>query len=280
MEPRALKRLMQLPRRERPARIAKGLELLAAQVATLEEDLSLLAEAERWRGLDILSAQADEEAAKALILLDFVRMDQGDDEALARQLGRFSEHLARCIYVEMAEMSPADFAEVQRLVDSLRASHYLDGPNDVDWIFRNQLLARREESLYVDYVHEEEGDRWVTPASNDVFLYPPRMPQVRKLVGAFHRLGVMSVEGLAAVADRWSPITLQEQTHWQEVLPINRAIVEDLIDRDLVTAQANSEDAGLAIHHWPFPMGSLDLSQEKVDVSELEAQRASWQPDY
>jgi AbiV family abortive infection protein len=280
MGPKALKRLMQLPRQERPARIAEGLELLAAQVANLEEDLSLLAEAERWRGLDILSAQADEEAAKALILLDFVRMDPGDEEALARQLGRFSEHRARCIYVEMAEMSPADFAEVERLVDSMRASHYLDGPNDVDWIFRNQLLARREESLYVDYVHEEEGDRWVTPASNDVFLYPPTAARVRRLVGAFHRLGVMSVEGLTVVGDRWSPIMLQEQTHWQEVLPINRAVVEELIDRDLVTAQATSEDADLAIHHWPFPMGNLDLSQEKVDISELEAQRASWQPDY
>ncbi|HVY78541.1 MAG TPA: hypothetical protein VG898_08560 [Solirubrobacterales bacterium] len=271
---------MQLPRRERPARIAEGLELLVAQVATLEEDLSLLAEAKRWRGLDILSAQADEEAAKALILLDFIRMDQGDDEALARQLGYFSEHLARCIYVEMAEMSPADFAEVKRLVDPMRASHYLDGPSDVDWIFRNQLLARREESLYVDYVREEEGERWVTPAANDVFMYPPPMARVRRLVGSFHRLGVMSVEGLALVASHWSSVTLQEQTHWQEILPVNRAIVEELIDKDLVTAQATSEDAGLAIHHWPFPMGSLDLSKEKVDVSELEAQRASWQPDY
>jgi hypothetical protein len=227
MEPKALKRLMQLPRQKRAARIAEGLELLAAQVATLEADLSLLAEAERWRGLDILSAEADEEAAKALILLDFVRMHPGDEEALARQLGRFYEHLARCIYVEMAEMSPADFAEVKRLVDSMRASHYLDGPNDVDWLFRNQLLARREESLYVDFVHEEEGDRWVPPAANDLFLYPPATARVRKLVGAFHRLGVMSVEGLALVADHWSSMTLQEETHWQEVLPINRAIIEE-----------------------------------------------------
>jgi len=280
MEPRALKRLLQLPRQERPPRIAEGLELLAAQVKTLEDDLSILAEAERWRGLDILSAQADEEAAKALILLDFIRMAQGDDAALARQLGRFSEHLTRCIYVGMAEMSPADFAEVQRLVDSMRASHYLDGPNDVDWIFRNQLLARREESIYVDYVHEEEGDRWVTPASNDLFMYPPPTAWVRRLLGAFHRLGVTSVDGLAVVADHWSSVTLRKQTHWQEVLSINHAIVQELVDRDLVTAQATSDDASLAIHHWPFPMGSLDLSQEKVDISELEAQRASWQPDY
>jgi hypothetical protein len=30
-----------------------------------------------------------------------------------------------------------------------RRSHYLLGPNNVDWIFRNQLIADRESSLYV-----------------------------------------------------------------------------------------------------------------------------------
>jgi hypothetical protein len=46
-------------------------------------------------------------------------MDQRNEEALAGQLGRFYNHLARCIFVEMAHMSPADFAEVRSLVDTI-----------------------------------------------------------------------------------------------------------------------------------------------------------------
>lgn len=280
MHPRALKRLLQLPNKERFPRISEGLGLLVEQVAALDSDLSALAKAERWRGFDILAAQADEEAAKALILLDFVRMDPSNRKASARQLGYFYNHLARCIYVEMVQMRSAEFAEVRGLIDMMRQSHYLDGPNDVDWIFRNELLARREESLYVDYIHEEEGERWVTPASNDRFMYPPSPEPIRKLVGALHRLGAMSPKGLAIIADHWSPVAPEEQTHWQEVVAINRAIIEELIDADLVTDEALAEDGSFAVQHWPFPMGSLDLSVRKVDISELEAERDSWHPDY
>jgi len=280
MHPRALKRLLQLPRKERFSRISEGLGLLVEQVAALDSDLAVLAKAERWRGLDILAAQADEEAAKALILLDFVRMDPSDQKACARQLGYFYDHLARCIYVEMVHMQPAEFGEVRGRVDLLRQSHYLDGPNDVDWIFRNELLAQREESLYVDYIHEEEGDRWVTPASRDRFMYPPSPEPIRKLVGVLHRLGAMSAKGLAVIADHWSSAALEEQTHWQEVVAINQAIVEELIEADLVTAEALPEDGSFTVQHWPFPMGNLDLSVRNVDISELEAERDNWHPDY
>jgi hypothetical protein len=169
---------------------------------------------------------------------------------------------------------------VQGRVDLQRQSHYLDGPNDVDWIFRNELLAQREESLYVDYIHDEEGDRWITPASNDRFMYPPSPEPIRKLVGVLHRLGAMSAKGLAVIADHWSSTTLEEQTHWQEVVAINQAIVEELIEADLVTAEALPEDGSFAVQHWPFPMGNLDLSVRNVDISELEAERDNWHPDY
>jgi hypothetical protein len=270
---------MQVPREERLTEIAEGLRLLAEQVETLDGDLTVLAESKRWRGLEMLSAQADEEAAKALILLDFMRMDQHDEEALARQLGRFYNHLARCIYAEMTHMSPADFAEVRTTVDTMRPSHYLDGPNDVDWIFRNQLLAHREESLYVDYIHEEEGERWVTPASNDVFMYPPPVAPVRRLVGSLNRLGAMSPGGLKIVAKHWTGVSLNDGTHWQETMRVNQAIVEELIDRRIPSSDATPEDGSFVVGQWPFPMGDLDLRELPVDLSELEAKRGRWSPD-
>lgn len=132
---------MQLAEPERLDAIAEGLGLLAEHVATLRQDVIHLAEADRPRGRAVLAAQSEEEAAKALILLDLVRMDWRDHKAVSRQIGRFYNHLARCIYVDAVQMRPADFREVRERVDWLRQSHYLDGPNDVDWIFRNQLSS-------------------------------------------------------------------------------------------------------------------------------------------
>jgi hypothetical protein len=45
---------------------------------------------------------------------------------------------------------PADVAKVRGYADSLRRTLYLDGPNEVDRIFRNVVEAEREESLYAD----------------------------------------------------------------------------------------------------------------------------------
>lgn len=279
MQARALKRLMQLRLGKRLDAISEGLGLLVEQVATLNGDLALLAEAKRQRGLEMLSAQADEEAAKVLILLDAVRMDQRDERALARALGRFYDHLARCIYVEMAEMSPADLGEVRRLVETMRPSHYLDGPNEVDWIFPNQLLARREQSLYVDYVHEEEGDRWVTPATNDGFLLPRPMSAIRELVGALHRLGCTSSTGLMIIGEAWKGATLDDGTRWTEVAAISRSIVERLVDEGIAHAEATPQDTTRVIEQWPFPMGAVDLSELRVSRSELAAERDRWAPD-
>jgi hypothetical protein len=280
VEPRALKRLMQLAAEERLDAIAEGLGMLAEQVGTLSDDLSLLTDTQSRRGLTMLSAQADEEAAKALILLDVVRMDNRDQQTVVRQLECFYDHLARCIYVEIAQMNPANFAEVRTLVQTMRPSRYLDGPNDVDWIFRNQLLAQREESLYVDYIHEEGGDRWITPATNDDFMFAAPPAAIRDLVGALDRLGCTSRAGLAIIASSWTQKTIEDETPWLELVAINQSIVEELINKELASADATQEDVDRVIEHWPFPMGSLDLSQLPVSNSELQAERDRWYPDY
>ena len=111
-------------------------------------------------------------------------------------------------------------------------------------------------------------------------MYPPSPEPIRKLVGVLHRLGAMSAKGLAVIADHWSSAVLEEQTHWQEVVAINQAIVEELIEADLVTAEALPEDGSFTVQHWPFPMGNLDLSVRNIDISELEAERDNWHPDY
>jgi hypothetical protein len=53
--------------------IAEGLDLLAEQAVTLRADATALFDAGHRRGHAVLAAHADEESAKALILLDLVR---------------------------------------------------------------------------------------------------------------------------------------------------------------------------------------------------------------
>jgi hypothetical protein len=279
MQPRALKRLLQLAEPERLDEIATGLGLLAEHVATLREDLVHLADAERPRGQSVLAAQSEEEAAKALILLDLARMDWHDRKLVSRQIGWFYSHLARCIYVEVAQMSPADFGELRAYVEMIRQSHYLDGPNDVDWIFRNQLIAGREDSIYVDYIHEEEGDRWTTPASRDDIHFGCHT-SVQDLVGALHRLGFMSRTGLAIVASAWSTQAIDDSTRWTEVAAISRRIVEELAETSGVSDDATTEDANRVIQHWSFPLAGIDLSERKVAPAELEEVRARHVVDF
>jgi hypothetical protein len=266
---------MQIPESERLDAIAEGLGLLAEHVATLRQDVIHLAEADRSRGRAVLAAQSEEEGAKALILLDLVRMDWRDDNAVSRQAGRFYNHLARCIYVDAVQMRPADFREVRERVDWLRRSHYLDGPNDVDWIFRNQLIAEREDSLYVDYVHDEEGDRWTTPASKEGVDFGVDTG-AQDLVGALHRTGCTSRTGLEVVAAAWAGQPIDDDTHWQDVVPVNRSIVQELAERGHALADVTAEDARHVIGRWHFPLAGFDLTEIEVPLEQLEADRARY----
>jgi hypothetical protein len=202
MEARSLIQLTTIPAAKRMPLIAEGLGLIAEHVTTLHGDLLHLIEVGRRRSAAVVDGLAQEEAAKALILLDIVRTGWRDQVLVLQQLRRFYNHLARGIYARVVDGRPADLAEVRRYVDSLRRSHYLDGPNDVDWTFRNQIMAEREDDLYVDYVVAEDESFWTTPARRDD--YPARRPSmIIELVVALDRLGCLSVKGLEVVASAW-----------------------------------------------------------------------------
>ena len=273
-----LKLLSRLPRAERLSTISEGLELLAENVSTLGDDVEDLLEGGRRRSVWIVSNHVDEEAAKALILIDLVRIDRRDSEALGRQIARFYSHLARRIYAEVSQMSPASFAEVRGMVESMRPSHYLDGPNDVDWIFPNRLIADREERLYVDLVDEDVAGRWVTPGTDDEVRFGGPSSLVRDLVGALQRLGCMSPQGLQIVTDAWRDQEVENSTHWQVVHGINSQVIGELQEAELASSELSQEDVDLVARSWTFPLGGLDMRQIPISVSELEAEQERWSP--
>lgn len=138
------------------------------------------------------------------------------------QLKRCADHIAKGIYARVADIRPADFAELVRYVDLLRRNYYLDGPNDVDWLFRNEIMAEREERLYVDYVETDEGDMWISPRRYDD-IGPRYASGAVELVGALSRAGMSDERALHVVADIWRDFQPVPDTHWQENVELTRA---------------------------------------------------------
>lgn len=141
--------IRQVPESRRFAVLADGLVMLAESVATLDQDAATLATSRRDRSAAVLRCFSDEEAAKVLILLDMARAGWANAAPIRTLLAAFYAHLARLLYVQVYGLAPADLAEVRTYVGLWRQEYYLDGPMDLDWIFGNELITRREERLYV-----------------------------------------------------------------------------------------------------------------------------------
>lgn len=254
--------------------IAEGLELLVEHVATLQSDLTSLLEQDRRRAAMAVDVVASEEAAKVLILLDVVRMPWDDEKLVSEQLQRFYEHFARGVYARVTPMRPATFGELRELINTFRPSLYLDGPNDVDWVFRNEIDAEREECLYVDYLSTDEGPRWVTPAGRE--SYWSAQDDILDLVTALGKAGCLSHEGLKIVRAAWQNQKLTDSTHWQVAEGINKNILNSLYESSLLKSELSQRDLRLIYHQWTFPLGTLDLDIVKVSRDELQAKRDQW----
>ena len=179
--------------------ISKGIDLVGQSVRRLDQAAEVLVASEHRQGAAVLQSLAEEEAAKALILLDAVRCPRSCQAERSRALLRFRDHLAKGIYAAAVSWRYPDVAEFRRYVDRCRKSWYLDGPNDVDWILPNEILASREHTLYVDYrrdITERNGDQfWISPYPDSSFLLPYRSSEPIKLVRAIIDVGVPSAEG-------------------------------------------------------------------------------------
>jgi AbiV family abortive infection protein len=272
MRPRSAKSLLQVAKGDRPAVLAEGLTLLAEHVATLERSVRLLDDAGEHRGAAVVAVTANEEAAKFLILVDFARMGDATDTELSMQLSRFANHQARCLYCYLSDFSPATFGELRNLANLARRSHYLDGPEGLEWTFRNYLIARREEALYVDYVDADDGSTWISPAGGEPSW--PRgtsgaVPLVRHLALA----GLTTVEGLRILDDRWSGVAIDDSTHWVAVEQLNADVLGDLQDAGTVDSRLEATHFRYIADRWTYPLFHLDLREIPVKPAELADQR-------
>ena len=271
MEPRSLKRLLDLPKGERNAVVAEGLKLLGDYVEKLQEDAQCMYDDDRSSAAAVLDVFTGEQAASFMILLDLVRAGWDANQALINeQIKRFQNHLARGLYVEAYSGYPATLKELREYIAFHRRSHYLDGPSDVDWIFRNEILDKREGPLYVDYIAYEDGCRWETPLSRD---HSYRMvAKIVEVVCSLRRSGICEAQNLNHVADVWSHVDISNpDLHWLEVKKANIEVFS-LIG----VSERTKADALIAIEGWIHPLNTLEMKFIEVTSSELRAERDRW----
>ncbi len=283
MEPRSFKRIASLPLAERIPFISDGLILLAENVGgLLREAKSCWPEAPRASA--IAGSVAAEEAAKAIMLVDYLRPQEGVDNArLSDHLGSVVDHVARGAYVESYEGRPLDFAEMRRYVDLTRMPYYLDGPTGYDWIFRNSIEARREELFYVDAVHSGAGLEWLGPGATvelikSVPSFARHDPDVRRictLLLDLHSAGLLQPEPLKILRALWAGVELDDSTGWRVYDALNREFVERSHAKGLVTDERYLD----RIVDWLlFPLCSVHLRAFTTDArkrhrAELEQQQ-------
>lgn len=285
---RAIRDLCQLQLRDTDLfeEVSTGIGYVMEVVDRLDASTRKLSEAGDHHPARILGSLAEEEAAKVLILVDAVRCPRSKQTEISRTLGYFYDHLAKGIYAEVCAWNPADFAEVMRGVEHERVEYYLDGPNDVDWIFPNRITQRREDDLYVGYLRDDnaegnQGERyWVLPRHDDpidrVFGY--RTPAVITMARVLHQVKATTPAGLAAIAEVWRDVDVRPEMRFDERDQLNWRTLEVLKERGLLSAAPN--DVYVVIRdRWTFPLWPLDLRVRKVEKERLREVRRRWSPN-
>jgi len=268
MRTKAIRDLAQLSAPDFFSEISVGLEHILNNAIRLEQGRNILAEHKHPHGHRVLLGIAEEEAAKFHILVDAVRCPLVPRKQFTQQLGRFCNHLAKGIYAEACCWRPDTFGRLTEYVGREREEFYLDGPNDVDWIFRNRILQSREETIYVDYAETDEGHLWLTPPTSDSDLLFSHTPATLRLAQALRDSGCITPEALALIAKLWRPVEMTADFHWADLRKLNSQTLEEL-DADSLLREQPQEVYSTIVQDWPFPMYSLDLSLASVDRAVL-----------
>jgi hypothetical protein len=280
MKTRSIADLTQLSDADFFSEVSTGLGHILKSAIGLEQNAALLANQGHTRGYRILLSMVEEEAAKFLILLDAVRCPRTPPERLSRHLKRIYSHLAKGIYAEACDWKPSTFGELLEYIENERRKFYLDGPSDVDWIFRNRILQEREHKIYVDYVDTDEGHVWFTPPEDDpddLWLIYSSSPL--QLAQALRDSGCTTPESLEVIAKLWRPVQMTSNYRWVDLRALNIRTLQKLDNLGFLCEQPQDVYAAIT-DKWTFPLYSAELKIARVKQSALRKIQEQWSPDY
>ena len=272
---RAIGDLERLPDAPLFKELSEGMPLIVDNAVSLDETAHRLYREKEFRASEIMQRFAEEEAAKFLILIDFVRCPR-DSDRRAQVLKRFYDHVEKRVYA-MTSSYPriASFRELSELVDSECRSYYLDGPNWVDWIFPNSISANREQAIYVDYVRDitdAAGEyHWTTPTDPLSFSSQYVTPDCVKLSRALSEAGASSPDGLAEIANVWRQFEPEPDTNREELRDLILHTLNRLARSGLGTPDESTTQ--FIVSCWSFPLWPLSMREPRATPKDLEGLR-------
>jgi hypothetical protein len=169
---------------------------------------------------------------------------------------------------------------VKRYVNNERVAFYLDGPEGFEWIFRNQIIERREQQIYVDYIQAEDRHHWSGPVRFLWWFSPYSPPEALNVARSLVKSGLCTPVGLEVVARAWRTFQITDSTTWGELRQKNFETVRSLETCGSLRSLSNDQ-LGLIINRWAFPLYALDLTEDRnVSLGELrrvrEEAEAAW----
>lgn len=265
------RRLAQMKYDERLQFIAEGLPVILASAAGFLAASESLKN-DRPRETDVLAGFAEEESAKALILVDIARCPPNRVASkIGTMIGWFYDHLARLIYAKASSWKPTTVAELQEYVNHNRATHYVDGDYG-EYIFPNQELFSRESRLYADIGTYEDGNPfWNEPRSYTDALLRFEPPSYRA-ISALAAIGAFSPVGIKVMAETWAQQEFRDAETHADAERLTQAMIRRLIELGLPSGSATQDDVAMLYGAWQMPMYNIDL--RPIDITMDELQRA------
>lgn len=257
--------------------VAEGVARITENATSLDESAARLHQGADFRASGIMQGFAEEEAAKVLILIDFIRCP-AIPKWRKQTLKHYYGHVAKRIYA-MACTYPriATFDELCKFVKEESRPVYLDGPNWVDWIFPNSVSWERQQALYVDYVRditEESGEHWwTTPYTPDSVGLEYETPDCIKLSWALSKVGASSPDGLVEIARIWRDYEPEPETDRGDLRSLITYTMMQLAGRGLGTG--DEAISRFIVSSWPFPLWSVTIKEPRLndDVTKLRKER-------
>jgi AbiV family abortive infection protein len=180
--------------------ISKGLNCVAENAESLLHEAKILADSEKKARASFLVTTANEEIAKAYILLDICRLDFEKQQTILRRLCKaFYNHIAKYAYYKTIWRSTSAPIPWPRIVDFFkndlkewRPSESMDEPD-----MPHDVYFDRESNLYVDF--SDYAQTWVKPIPEnprqEFDIYSKSRKSLDRLISS-NQAGLFKVEVL------------------------------------------------------------------------------------
>ncbi|SDQ17194.1 hypothetical protein [Pseudovibrio sp. Tun.PSC04-5.I4] len=251
--------------------IAEGLPIMLKSAQSLWHASQRLNDAPREA--DILIGLAKEEAAKILILMDVVRCPKKLVATKTKDLsGWFLSHQKRLLYVEAVAGRNVSAIERQENLNFYRQDYYVEG-NFGEYIMPNAALYQRERILYADVVDYDEGKPFWNDPTDHENLFISSKPRILILIDALSKLGIFSHSGLKRVAEVWSKVEFSSKDTDNKSELLARELFQHLQTDNLISEDAEQDDANTMCWDWPQPLYGFDLKPIKRAMADLQEEQ-------